>query len=231
MSTWNLTGFWNTAGPPVALYSARKLVWEMTLWLRLGICGVVGQHECAGHRPAPHGPPPHPPRAGQEPVPLCLCAGWGRGSRVEEERVGGDRNKETPWSSCWDQRDSLQRLGPHGHCRGQHPAALWAREGRRSQCGQRGPYALDIRAAKGNALETKSGGSLALEESLLGQGSAAQERPEGPAHAGRLTRGGILQRWREREREARSRGPKEEGRLPWQVVPRPWGTWAEAAPG
>lgn len=31
MSTWNLTGFWNTAGPPVALYSARKLVWEMTL--------------------------------------------------------------------------------------------------------------------------------------------------------------------------------------------------------
>lgn len=39
MSTWNLTGFWNTAGPPVALYSARKLVWEMTLWLRLGICG------------------------------------------------------------------------------------------------------------------------------------------------------------------------------------------------
>lgn len=25
-------------GPAVDLYSARKLVWEMTLWLRLGIC-------------------------------------------------------------------------------------------------------------------------------------------------------------------------------------------------
>ena len=42
MSTWNLTGFWKTAGPAADLYSARKLVWEMTLWLRLGIWGRGG---------------------------------------------------------------------------------------------------------------------------------------------------------------------------------------------
>lgn len=42
MSTWNLTGFWKTEGPPEDLYSARKLVWEMTLWLSDGIC-VVGR--------------------------------------------------------------------------------------------------------------------------------------------------------------------------------------------
>uniref|UniRef100_A0A7N9CS68 MOB kinase activator 2 n=1 Tax=Macaca fascicularis TaxID=9541 RepID=A0A7N9CS68_MACFA len=52
MSTWNLTGFWNTAGPPVALYSARKLVWEMTLWLRLGICAEGAVHSTG--RPGPH---------------------------------------------------------------------------------------------------------------------------------------------------------------------------------
>lgn len=38
-NTWNLTGFWKTEGPPEDLYSARKLFWDTTLWLRDGICG------------------------------------------------------------------------------------------------------------------------------------------------------------------------------------------------
>lgn len=42
MSTWNFTGFWKTEGPPEVLYSALKLVWEMTLWLREGIWAGVG---------------------------------------------------------------------------------------------------------------------------------------------------------------------------------------------
>lgn len=36
-NTWNLTGFWKTEGPPEDLYSARKLFWDTTLWLRDGI--------------------------------------------------------------------------------------------------------------------------------------------------------------------------------------------------
>lgn len=38
-NTWNLTGFWKTEGPPEDLYSARKLFWDTTLWLRDGIWG------------------------------------------------------------------------------------------------------------------------------------------------------------------------------------------------
>lgn len=31
MSTWKRTGFWKTEGPPLALYSALKLVCDSTL--------------------------------------------------------------------------------------------------------------------------------------------------------------------------------------------------------
>ena len=35
------------------MYSARKLVWEMTLWLRLGICGVHKLDMSAAYQQAP----------------------------------------------------------------------------------------------------------------------------------------------------------------------------------
>lgn len=35
------------------MYSARKLVWEMTLWLRLGICRAAGGRE-QGRLPRSH---------------------------------------------------------------------------------------------------------------------------------------------------------------------------------
>lgn len=39
MSTWNLTCLWNTAGPALPLlYSTRKLMGEVTLWLSSATC-------------------------------------------------------------------------------------------------------------------------------------------------------------------------------------------------
>lgn len=55
--TWNLTGFWKTEGPPEDLYSARKLFWDTTLWLRDGIwggtckaarCDYLARNKCRG---------------------------------------------------------------------------------------------------------------------------------------------------------------------------------------
>lgn len=99
MSTWNLTGFWNTAGPPVALYSARKLVWEMTLWLRLGICG---RRQCECGLPLWSCPPPGPqtPVAGglhlrQVDPDTGQKAGSG-GGRVEAEPEPGPHVGDAP---------------------------------------------------------------------------------------------------------------------------------------
>lgn len=50
ISTWNLTGFWKTVGPAVDLYSARKLVCEITLWLRLGIWVRTKEQRSQCHR-------------------------------------------------------------------------------------------------------------------------------------------------------------------------------------
>mgnify|MGYP000563038002 CR=1 FL=1 len=95
MSTWNLTGFWNTAGPPVALYSARKLVWEMTLWLRLGICGRRPR-EC--DLPSWSRPPPGP----QAPAAGAFCLRQvdpDTGQKAGLKRWEG-RGQARAWAAC-----------------------------------------------------------------------------------------------------------------------------------